>query len=257
MTAAPTGAGTTSDVSPATERGTDSGTGADTGTGTAAGPATTAGAETAPDTGDGTDPDANADPDAVAEPDTAAAGDADQEVAAGHDDGQAEDISPRYVIRTTAGCLLFGAFGHVILWIAYSSGSNASRMGEGLPPIGVWQPAVGVSIVGVALIAFGGFYAAALRARVAITASFLLSFLIVLSYALTIPGFASAMLGDAEALVGDFRAVVITVVGFYFGSEAIVSAVKVYGVAKSNGTAGDIVRADRDLPGDRQGVKGT
>jgi hypothetical protein len=55
--------------------------------------------------------------------------------------------------------------------------------------------------------------------------------------------------------VGDFRAVVITVVGFYFGSEAVVSAVKVYSVAKSNGSAGDIVRADRDLPTDRTAVQ--
>jgi hypothetical protein len=51
--------------------------------------------------------------------------------------------------------------------------------------------------------------------------------------------------------------VVITVIGFYFGSEAVVSAMKVYGVAKSHGIARDVVRADRDLPIDRKGIKTT
>jgi hypothetical protein len=80
--------------------------------------------------------------------------------------------------------------GAVFLWAAYSPGSNASRMEAGLPPLGVWQAAVGASIVGVALVAS-----------------------VILSYALTVQDFAGVMLGDAAGLVGDFRAIVITVVG--------------------------------------------
>jgi hypothetical protein len=178
---------------------------------------------------------------------------ADRTAAEQRDDGDPESVKPKYVIGTTFFCLLFALFGHVVLWIAFSSGSNLVRGEAGLPPIAVWEAAIGVSVVGVAVIAFGGFYAATLRARVAIAASFLLTFLVILSYALTIRGFAGATVGDASALVGDFRAVVITVVGFYFGSEAIVSAVKVYGVMKSGGSARDVVRADRDLPMDRRG----
>ena len=183
----------------------------------------------------------------------AAKADADRKAAELRDDGGPESVKPKYVIGTTFFCLLFALFGHVVLWIAYSSGSNLVRQEAGQPPIAVWEAAIGVSVVGVAVIAFGGFYAAALRARVAIAASFLLTFLVILSYALTIRGFAGASVGDASALLDDFRAVVITVVGFYFGSEAIVSAVKVYGVATSGGTARDVVRADRDLPMDRRG----
>jgi hypothetical protein len=173
------------------------------------------------------------------------------------DDGHVEEVKPEFVIGTTALCLFFGAFGHVFLCVAYSTGSNLARAEAGQPALVVWQAAVGVSIVGVALTAFGGFYAASLRARVAITASFLLTFLVMLSYALTIRDFASATVGAASELVGDFRAVVITVIGFYFGSEAVVSAMKVYGVAKSHGSARDVVRADRDLPIDRKGIKTT
>jgi hypothetical protein len=167
------------------------------------------------------------------------------------------EAKPKYVIGTTVFCLLFAVFGHLILWIAYSSGSNDARQEAGLPPIAVWEAAVGVSIVGVALIAFGGFYAATLRARIAIASSFMLTFLVILSFALTIRGFAAATVGDASELLGDFRAIVISVAGFYFGSEAVVSAVKVYGVATSGGTPRDIVRADRDLPVDRSGTPRT
>jgi hypothetical protein len=96
-------------------------------------------------------------------------------------------------------------------------------------------------------VAFGGFYAASKRARIAIASSFLLTFLTMLTFVLTIGEFALATRGAGEALVSDFRAVVITVVGSYFGSEAVVSAVKIVNVRRAGATPAEIRRADRDL----------
>jgi hypothetical protein len=71
---------------------------------------------------------------------------------------------------TTAICAVFAAAGHGMLWLAYSNEWN-SREDVDMP----WQPVAGISIVVVAVVAFGGFYVASRRARVAIAASFLLT----------------------------------------------------------------------------------
>jgi hypothetical protein len=45
----------------------------------------------------------------------------------------------------------------------------------------------------------------------------------------------------------NFFHVVVVVVGFYFGSEALVSAAKAVGMTKAPESAPDIGRSDRDL----------
>lgn len=138
------------------------------------------------------------------------------------------------VVITTVICALAAVVGHVMLGLNFRYGW--------LP----WQPIAGASVSLVAVTAFGGFYLASRRARVAITASFLLTFLVLLTYVVTIEEVASVTDGQ-QGLVTDFRVVVQTIVGFYFGTEAVVAVSKVLGVARSGGTPAAVRRADRDL----------
>lgn len=144
-----------------------------------------------------------------------------------------EGVVARPLIISTFICGAAAALGHLTI------GANFA-LGGAIP----WQAIVGASVSTVALAAFGGFYLAARRARVAIAASFLMTFIVTLTYALTIREFASAAANDARMLVDDFRTVVLTVVGFYFGSEGLVSIAKVW---KTTGSPADVQRADRDL----------
>ncbi len=146
-----------------------------------------------------------------------------------------DKVSARALLWTTVICVLGAVLGHVLLGLNYEN--------AWLP----WQPIAGASLALVAVTSFGGFYLASRRARVAITASFLLTFLVLLTYVVTISQIKDV--ADApEGLVSDFRIVVQTIIGFYFGTEAIVAATKVMGVARStDSTARDVRRADRDL----------
>jgi hypothetical protein len=122
-----------------------------------------------------------------------------------------------------------------------------------------WQPIVGLSLSVVAVAAFGGFYLASRRARVGFAASFILTFLVLLSYMLTLDGLAavadggSSGLGDDEFaaaagairdLLTDFRGSVALIVGFYFGTDAAVSVVK---ILRTHADGNEIARLDRDL----------
>jgi len=129
-----------------------------------------------------------------------------------------------------------------MLWLAYSNEWN-SREDVDVP----WQPVAGISIVVVAVVAFGGFYVASRRARVAIAASFLLTFLVTLTYAISLEGLAGATRGDARELIDDFRYIVTLIVGFYFGTEAAVSIAKIRQVSTTDATTSDVQSADRDL----------
>lgn len=123
----------------------------------------------------------------------------------------------------------------------------------GAPPTAVgaipWQPLVAIPLAIVSLTTFGGFYVAVRRARIAITASFLLTFLAMLPFALTVPELAtSAETEFVSGLLDQFTTVVGTVVVFYFGSEAVISGGKLFATAKNkNATPADIRRADRDM----------
>jgi hypothetical protein len=122
-----------------------------------------------------------------------------------------------------------------------------------------WQPIVGLSLSVVAVAAFGGFYLASRRARIGFAASFVLTFLVLLSYMLTLDGLAAAAdgrlsgLGEDEItaaagairdLLTDFRGSVALIVGFYFGTDAAVSVVK---ILRTHAEGSEIARLDRDL----------
>ena len=100
----------------------------------------------------------------------------------------------------------------------------------------------------VAVVSFGGSLLASLRARVAITASFVLTFLLMLTYVMTI-----SQIGEwssrslAQSLMDDFRSIVQTIIVFYFGSEAFISVSKVIKTPRELGPKA-VMRCDRDLP---------
>jgi hypothetical protein len=154
------------------------------------------------------------------------------------------------IIWTTAICAVIAAGGHAVLWIASSIGwtvpveTPEGARGAAVP----WQPVIGMVLVLVAIVAFGGYFIAARRARVAISASFLLTFLVALSYILTLQGLASAtQTGGAKDMFNDFRTVVIVIIGFYFGTEALVAGAKIIGAAITRNDPKIVQRMDRDL----------
>jgi hypothetical protein len=120
-----------------------------------------------------------------------------------------------------------------------------------------WQPVVGFTMSVVAMGSFGGYYLASRRSRVGFAASFVLTFLVLLSFMLTLDGLARAVggsdsneaaLGAAKAiqdLLTDFRGSVALIVGFYFGTDAAVSVVKMF--RTTSGDPAEISRMDRDL----------
>lgn len=154
------------------------------------------------------------------------------------------------IIWTTVICAVIATGGHAVLWVASSLGWTVPiETAEGARGAAVpWQPVTGIVLVLVAIVAFGGFFIASRRARVAISASFLLTFLVALSYVLTLQGLAAAtQAGGAKALFDDFRTVVIVIIGFYFGTEALVAGAKIIGAAITKNDPKIVQRADRDL----------
>lgn len=165
----------------------------------------------------------------------------DQITEAADDDGGYEEIAMRPIIWTTVICAAMAIAGHGLMWAAYALEWN--RPGNVNVP---WEPIAGISLSVVAIVAFGGFYIASRRARIAIAASFLLTFLVTLPFVLTIDAFVPQT-EQAKDLFGDFRKIVSLIIGFYFASEAAVSGLKVIRAGSSDVTLADIQRADRDL----------
>lgn len=156
-----------------------------------------------------------------------------------------ERVSPGPLLLTTVVCLLFAVAGHGVLWWAYARGAAAQPV--------PWQPVVGISLAGVAVAAFGGFFVASHRARVAIAASFLLTFLVLLTYVLTIDGLAGTTRAEGvKQLFDDFRWVVAAIITFYFGSETVIGATKVRAVSRAPEAAASVSIADEDLPPQQQ-----
>ena len=155
--------------------------------------------------------------------------------------GDAEaGVSGTTLIAATVACLLFAVGGHAVLWWAYANPDSAPRV--------PWQPVVGISVAAVAVIAFGGFYAASRRSRVGIGAGFLLTFLVLLTYALTIDQLPGADApGAAGQLLADFRWVVVTIVASFFGTEAAVGVAKTRAVGQDTGSLAAVRRVDADL----------
>jgi hypothetical protein len=120
-----------------------------------------------------------------------------------------------------------------------------------------WQPVVGLTMSVVAMASFGGYYLASRRSRVGFAASFVLTFFVLLSFMLTLDGLARVVAGsDAgegaavaakviQDLLSDFRNSVALIVGFYFGTDAAVSIVKMFRTVGRDPE--DIARLDRDL----------
>jgi hypothetical protein len=112
-----------------------------------------------------------------------------------------------------------------------------------------WAPLVAIALTVVPLVTFGGFYIASRRARVAIMASFLLTFLTMLPLALTLPKLGlGAPTGLSKTLVDQFSSVVGTLIIFYFGSETIITGAKLVTTSQKPEAAAQLARADRDLP---------
>lgn len=144
--------------------------------------------------------------------------------------------SRRALVTTTAVIASTAVLGNVALWIA-------SAMGQ-IDRTVFWAPLFAIVMSVVAVVAFGGFYLASARARVAIASAFVLTFLELMIFSLTIDGLGASKAGLAADLVSDFRSVVITVVAFYFGSEAVITAAKLFTAGRTSGTGS----LDRDLP---------
>lgn len=146
------------------------------------------------------------------------------------------------VLITTALCVAFGTAGHLLLlggWVSRAPGQTDNAV--------PWQPVVGASLTAVALLSYGGFYYASLRARVAIMSSFILTFLLLFTYVLTVRELQPTVDQTlVESLIGDFRIIVQTIIGFYFGTETVLSLTKILRAPKDDAAA--IRRADRDLP---------
>lgn len=132
--------------------------------------------------------------------------------------------------------------GNGILWIG--------SITESTDKVVFWAPVFAIVVSVVGLVSFGGFYAASRRARVAITASVVTTFIVMMVFSLTITALnESANAQLAKTLVTDFRTIVITVVGFYFSTETIVTVSKVMATRGADaGLRHSLGRMDRDLP---------
>jgi hypothetical protein len=138
-------------------------------------------------------------------------------------------------VATVTGCMFFALL-YGVAW----------RSAVGSLPF-AWQPVVGLTMSVVVMASFGGYYLASRRSRVAFALSFML----------TLDGLARVVAGtDAgdgaevaakviQDLLSDFRSSVALIVGFYFGTDAAVSVVKMFRAAGRDPE--DIARLDMDL----------
>jgi hypothetical protein len=155
-----------------------------------------------------------------------------------------EGVARGAVVSTTIVCATLAVAGHIVLYLAFI---------EALPFQLVWQPVVGAVLSSIGIVAFGGFYLATRRARIAIASSFLLTFIVTLTFVATIGAFAAnSQLDGVRPFFDDLRNIVQTIIIAYFGSETVISALKVGGVAwvkknDPNTSTTAIQTADRDL----------
>ncbi|MDZ5660984.1 hypothetical protein SFC79_04340 [Nocardioides sp. S-58] len=132
--------------------------------------------------------------------------------------------------------------GNAVLWVGLANGWIDKYV--------FWPPIFAIVVSVVALVTFGGFYIASHRARVAIASSVITTFMVMLVFSLTISGLNSnAEASLAKELIQDFRTIVLTVVGFYFGTESIVTVSKIFATSRSDpALRPDIAEVDEDLP---------
>lgn len=175
---------------------------------------------------------------------------ASAEPAASSADTFDEGVSVRRILKTTTWCAIAAASGHVLIWLGYVLRVRGGPEATNWIP---WEPVVGVSLALIATISFGGFYAGARRARVAIASSFLLTFLVLLTYELTLVELSlksggPEVSGGVADFLKDLRGSVGIIIGFYFGSEAAISVAKTIGVAFGRPeNVPQVMTADRDV----------
>lgn len=160
-------------------------------------------------------------------------------------DDAVEEVNVAAIVWTVAIAASACVLANLVLAANYMHDSGRDEGRWNIP----WQPPVAIALCVVSLVTFGGFYVAARRARIAIAASFLLTFLAMLPFALTIPELGGVEQTELlEALIDQFGSVVGTVAVFYFGSEAVISGLKLWTTAQHPEAAGVLRRADRDFP---------
>lgn len=158
----------------------------------------------------------------------------------------ADEEAPSFALAagvTTAVCAAVAVLAHAVLWWGLASG----RIDDGV----WWAPVVGIALSTVSVVAFGGFYLATRRTRVAVTAAFVLTFFVLFSFALTITQLGEGVgvqPGLAADLFADYRTILTTVVAFYFGAETLISLSKVYATSRATDeeSKARIAGADRD-----------
>lgn len=185
-------------------------------------------------------------PIAPADPQPEAADDPTRPTVPPQDDG-AEHVDVRAIVVTIIIAAVTVILANLVVMVNYMHDSNNATSDDdwNLP----WQAPVSIALAVVSLATFGGFYVAARRARIAIAASFLLTFLVMLPFALTIPDLGSGeQTALAKSLINQFGGVVSTVAVFYFGSEAVITGLKLWTTAQNPDAARVLARADRDLP---------
>lgn len=143
---------------------------------------------------------------------------------------------PRALTATILFCTIFAALLHFALGLAY-----VLDVSDDVP----WQPVAAIGVVVIAIASFGGFYLATGTMRIAIGASFILTYVVLLSFAISIDQFGTS---DASTpFLDSYKDVVKVVVGFYFTSEAAVAATKVVTANRTDGDAATARAADVDL----------
>lgn len=169
------------------------------------------------------------------------------EAPAGDSGDPEEKVSIRRIIWTTSLCAAIGLVAHILIYVGYLvSYLNPDGRFDALIP---YQLLVGAATAVIGVIAFGGFYSATLRARVAIASSVLISFLLLLSFDLAIVELFRRT-GDVppSQLTADLRQYVGTVIAFYFGSEALISGTKAIGAAFGRPeNVASVMTSDRDV----------
>jgi peptidoglycan/LPS O-acetylase OafA/YrhL len=152
------------------------------------------------------------------------------------------DFGRKPVLWTTVIITGAAVLGNAVLWVGSVTDSTDKVV--------FWAPVFAIVVSVVGLVSFGGFYAAARRARVAITASVVTTFIVMMVFSLTISALNDSANAElAKSLIGDFRTIVITVVGFYFGTETVLTVTKILATRGADpGLRQTLGRVDRDLP---------
>jgi hypothetical protein len=113
----------------------------------------------------------------------------------------------------------------------------------------VWtHPIFGIALVISSLVIFGGFLIAIRRARIAIGMGFILTFLLIFIWALSLPNLGDkASAGLAKDLLDEFKSIIATVIVFFFGTEAAINGAKIWAHSNDPNESRPLSEIDRDF----------